>query len=365
MEGYNISVIGKSGVGKSSLLNYLFGEIKADVGVGKPVTLEGFHLKKGSISGNEVNIYDSWGLEAGKEETWRQKFKKFQKEKQQEKDVKKWLHTVIYCISGEGKRIEDFEIRTIKAIQQEKLKPVIVITKGDSRGAKEFSEKVNSILGVETILVNNVEKTKGFGALKTVSEPFGKKELVKKIKLATSESLADRIKHLFDTKIASKKKALKKRLYKTLEYEIEKCSFLGFASKEDLDKIQGSLNKTVKSENRVFSNELLEIATEAKQFYKDTIVNSVEVDLGSDLKYSLGLEEQKEENPEVILAKIVANAGLIALIPVTLIPSVIFFVLDKIAPTVMNKIPMYSSKEVLQVLKDQLLSEKRIGKILI
>src|SRR5690606_3482044 len=110
-------------------------------------------------------------------------------------------------------------------------KPVIVITKGDSRGAREFSEEVNSILGVETILVNNVEKTKGFGALKSVSEPFGKKELVKKIKLSTSESLADRIEHLFVTKIATKKKALKKRLYKTLEYELEKCSFLGFTSK--------------------------------------------------------------------------------------------------------------------------------------
>lgn len=365
MEGYNISIIGKSGVGKSSLLNYLFGINKAAVGVGKPVTLKGFHLEEGAISGKKVNIYDSWGLEAGKEETWLGEFKKFQKEKQQEEDVKKWLHTVIYCISGEGKRIEDFEIKTIKAIQQEKLKPVIVITKGDSRGAKEFSEEVNRILGVKSILVNNVEKRKGFGALKSVEKPFGKKDLIKQIKRSTAESLADRITFLMDSKTLLKRKALKKRLIKTLAYELEKKSFLGQVSKEDLDNVQKSLNKTVKSENRVFSEELARIATEAEKFYKDTIVNSVEVDLAADLKYSLHLEEQKENEAETVFGKIAVNAAMIALLPVSIIPSVIIFIVDEFAPTFKNKIPMYSVKDVIQQFEEQLSYEKRIGKILI
>ncbi len=359
MEGYNISIIGKSGVGKSSLLNYLFGINKAAVGVGKPVTLKGFHLEQGEISGHKVNIYDSWGLEAGKERTWLNEFEEFQRDKQREKDVKQWLHTVVYCISGEGKRIEDYEINTIKAIQQEKLKPVIVITKGDSRGAKEFSEEVNRILGVKSILVNNVEKTKGFAALKSVEKPFGKKALIKQIKRSTAESLADRITFLMDSKTLEKRKTLKKRLINTLAYELEKKSFLGHVSKEDLDIVQNSLNKTVKSENQIFSEELARIATEAEKFYKNTIVNTVEVDLAADLKYSLHLEEQKENEAETVFGKIAVNAAMMALLPVSIIPAVIMFILDGFAPTFKNKIPMYSVKDVIQEFKDQLSSEKR------
>ena len=38
IESTNVLIIGKSGVGKSSLLNYLFGKELQAVGVGAPVT---------------------------------------------------------------------------------------------------------------------------------------------------------------------------------------------------------------------------------------------------------------------------------------------------------------------------------------
>ena len=42
----NILIAGKSGVGKSSLLNYIFGEEVAETGAGKPVTAEGALLTR-------------------------------------------------------------------------------------------------------------------------------------------------------------------------------------------------------------------------------------------------------------------------------------------------------------------------------
>ncbi|WP_369714686.1 GTPase [Leptotrichia sp. HSP-536] len=59
-ETVNIIVAGKTGVGKSSLINYIFGEKVAEVGVGAPVTQEigAYHLKE-----DNINLYDTKGIE--------------------------------------------------------------------------------------------------------------------------------------------------------------------------------------------------------------------------------------------------------------------------------------------------------------
>lgn len=60
----NILILGKTGVGKSSLVNYLYGQNIAIAKSGKPVTLRGFH-KHPSFKYKSLNVtvYDSWGLE--------------------------------------------------------------------------------------------------------------------------------------------------------------------------------------------------------------------------------------------------------------------------------------------------------------
>ncbi len=49
----NILIAGKSGVGKSSLLNYIFGEEVAETGAGKPVTAEGLHEYSFELKDND------------------------------------------------------------------------------------------------------------------------------------------------------------------------------------------------------------------------------------------------------------------------------------------------------------------------
>ena len=64
--------MGKTGTGKSTLLNYLCDKKIADPGTGKPVTGEGIYEYKVNINDQEVRLFDSWGIEAGKTEKWKQ-----------------------------------------------------------------------------------------------------------------------------------------------------------------------------------------------------------------------------------------------------------------------------------------------------
>ena len=60
----NIIVAGKTGVGKSTLINSVFKEKLADTGMGKPVTT---HMRKINKKGIPLSIYDTRGFELGKE----------------------------------------------------------------------------------------------------------------------------------------------------------------------------------------------------------------------------------------------------------------------------------------------------------
>ena len=60
----NIMVAGKTGVGKSTLINSVFREKLAETGMGKPVT---DHMRKITKKGIPLAIYDTRGFELGKE----------------------------------------------------------------------------------------------------------------------------------------------------------------------------------------------------------------------------------------------------------------------------------------------------------
>lgn len=123
----NIILIGGTGVGKSSLINTCFGEELAKVGVGKPVTE---NIESFSCNSVPVILFDTKGYEIGTE-----------KEKLFINDIIKCatnsdnsdnpIHIAWYCIQASGGRIVDFDISTIKKIQQTNLPIAIVLTKAD------------------------------------------------------------------------------------------------------------------------------------------------------------------------------------------------------------------------------------------
>ena len=143
---YNIAVIGKTGVGKSSLVNYLFNqEDIVKTGVGKPITARGFHEINFEINGIPATLFDSWGLEVGKADDWLTELYKELEGRDIDKPASEWFHTVLYCIAASSARIEDFELKIINEFIRRKYNIVVVFTKSDLVEEQDIIELKNRI----------------------------------------------------------------------------------------------------------------------------------------------------------------------------------------------------------------------------
>lgn len=127
----NVLIIGKSGVGKSSLLNYIFGKELEKTGAGKPIS-EGINTHDYEYDDEFViSISDTEGLEPGKAEQWKNLILK-EVQSHDEKEICEWFNTIIYCFSANSGKVEDFEINIIKELLQEKNQVTVVITNCDN-----------------------------------------------------------------------------------------------------------------------------------------------------------------------------------------------------------------------------------------
>lgn len=160
----NVLVIGKSGVGKSSLLNYMFNETVQKTGTGKPVTEKGIFPFDYSYDDNlKICIYDTWGLEPNKAEEWKELIKD-EVEKHDKRDIKDWFNTIIFCISANSDRVEDFEIEIMKQLLDMNNQMVIAIThcnSAEDRRGITLRHQIVALTGLreeQVVFVSSVNK---------------------------------------------------------------------------------------------------------------------------------------------------------------------------------------------------------------
>lgn len=171
----NIVVIGRTGVGKSSLINAVFGIDIAEVGAGLPIT-KGFHVYKNEI----ITIYDSAGYETGYDKNFREYIFSFLETKQKG-EIAEQIHLVWYIMNAASGRVEYFELDIIKALGEHHIPTVIVLSQCD-RAKDDEVQEIKSLLSREQVTQDLIVIETSAHPLiirgRPICEPFGLTELI-------------------------------------------------------------------------------------------------------------------------------------------------------------------------------------------
>ncbi len=122
---FNLAIFGKTGVGKSTLINAIFGEEVARTGIGEPVT-KGSRIYVDKVG--HLGIVDTQGLEVGKDN--KEILSELDKAMKimRKQPLSEQIHLAWYCIRGMDRRFEEAEASFIRRLDEIGLPVVVVLT---------------------------------------------------------------------------------------------------------------------------------------------------------------------------------------------------------------------------------------------
>lgn len=147
-DGFNIFVVGKSGVGKSTLINAVFGEKLAKTGSGSPKTQ---NIKE--YKSKDFSIFDTKGLELEDYDSTKAQIAEFLAQKQIGNEDEQ-IHIAWLCIAESGRRIERADIELWELLQKNHIPSILVITKAEQdkdENGELFSQLVKKEFKTEEV----------------------------------------------------------------------------------------------------------------------------------------------------------------------------------------------------------------------
>lgn len=170
--GYvNILIAGRTGVGKSTLINAIFQGNMANTGQGRPVTQNTREIKKDGIP---LSIFDTRGLEMGDFSTTMNALRSFIGERARDVDPKKHIHVAWVCIAEDLRRVEPAEEELVKMLA-DYIPVIVIITK--ARSDRGFRATVQQLLPLAQNVIRTQAIEEEFDDGHIV-HPMGLKELV-------------------------------------------------------------------------------------------------------------------------------------------------------------------------------------------
>lgn len=184
----NVLIAGRSGVGKSTLVNSVFRGRLATTGQGEPVTKTTRLISK---QGVPLAIWDTRGLEMADFDETLGELTRLVEERAGEPDARNRVHVAWLCVHEDGRRVEEAERKLCRALKEHV--PVLgVITK--SRRDDGFRAEVQRLLPEAGNVVSVRAIAEEFDEPGRALPPMGLEDLVE----ATAEMVPDAVVAAFE-----------------------------------------------------------------------------------------------------------------------------------------------------------------------